>query len=112
MDKQSPQVRKYLAQRAELIGAVRLPNTAFKENAGTEVTSDILFFQKRDRLMDIEPDWVHLGMDANGIAMNQYFADHPEMIVGKMEMISGPFAGNSSSSCRAVRSVCQPGSSS
>ena len=72
MDKQSPQVRKYLAQRAELLGAVRLPNTAFKENAGTEVTSDILFFQKRDRLMDIEPDWVHLGMDANGIAMNQY----------------------------------------
>lgn len=91
MDKQSPQVRKYLAQRAELIGAVRLPNTAFKENAGTEVTSDILFFQKRDRLMDIEPDWVHLGMDENGIAMNQYFADHPEMIVGKMEMVSGPF---------------------
>ena len=91
MDKQSPQVRKYLAQRAELIGAVRLPNTAFKENAGTEVTSDILFFQKRDRLLDIEPDWVHLGMDANGIAMNQYFADHPEMIVGKMEMVSGPF---------------------
>ena len=91
MDKQSPQVRKYLAQRAELLGAVRLPNTAFKENAGTEVTSDILFFQKRDRLMDIEPDWVHLGMDANGIAMNRYFADHPEMIVGKMEMVSGPF---------------------
>ena len=91
MDKQSPHVRKYLAQRAELLGAVRLPNTAFKENAGTEVTSDILFFQKRDRLMDIEPDWVHLSMDENGIAMNQYFADHPEMIVGKMEMVSGPF---------------------
>ncbi|MCR4745746.1 MAG: DEAD/DEAH box helicase family protein [Lachnospiraceae bacterium] len=91
MDKQNPQVRKYLAQRAELIGAVRLPNTAFKENAGTEVTSDILFFKKRDRLMDIEPDWVHLGMDANGISMNQYFADHPEMIVGKMEMTSGPY---------------------
>ena len=91
MDKQSPQVRKYLAQRAELLGAVRLPNTAFKENAGTEVTSDILFFQKRDRLMDIEPDWVHLDMDANGIALNRYFADHPEMIVGKMEMVSGPY---------------------
>ena len=91
MDKQSPQVRKYLAQRAELIGAVRLPNTAFKENAGTEVTSDILFFKKRDRLMDIEPEWVHLGMDENGISMNQYFADHPEMIVGKMEMVSGPY---------------------
>ncbi|MBR1892812.1 MAG: helicase SNF2, partial [Lachnospiraceae bacterium] len=91
MDKQNPQVRKYLAQRAELIGAVRLPNTAFKENAGTEVTSDILFFKKRDRLMDIEPDWVQLGMDKNGISMNQYFADHPEMIVGKMEMVSGPY---------------------
>ncbi len=91
MDKQSPQVRKYLAQRAELIGAVRLPNTAFKENAGTEVTSDILFFQKRDRLMDIEPDWVHLSMDQNGIAMNQYFVDHPEMIVGKMAEVTGPF---------------------
>ena len=91
MDKQSPQVRKYLAQRAELVGAVRLPNTAFKENAGTEVTSDILFFKKRDRLMDIEPDWVHLSTDQNGIAMNQYFVDHPEMIVGKMAEVSGPF---------------------
>ena len=91
MDKQSPQVRKYLAQRAELIGAVRLPNTAFKENAGTEVTSDILFFQKRDRLMDIEPDWVHLSTNADGISMNQYFVDHPEMIVGKMAEVSGPF---------------------
>ena len=90
MDKQSPQVRKYLAQRAELVGAVRLPNTAFKENAGTEVTSDILFFQKRDRLMDIEPDWVHLSTDANGISMNQYFVEHPEMIVGKMAEVSGP----------------------
>jgi len=91
MDKQSSQVRKYLAQRAELVGAVRLPNTAFKENAGTEVTSDILFFKKRDRLMDIEPDWVHLSTDQNGIAMNQYFVDHPEMIVGKMAEVSGPF---------------------
>ena len=91
MDKQSPQVRKYLAQRAELVGAVRLPNTAFKENAGTEVTSDILFFKKRDRLMDIEPDWVRLSTDQNGIAMNQYFVDHPEMIVGKMAEVSGPF---------------------
>ena len=90
MDKQSPQVRKYLAQRAELIGAVRLPNTAFKENAGTEVTSDILFLQKRDRLMDIEPDWVHLSTNADGISMNQYFVDHPEMIVGKMAEVSGP----------------------
>ena len=91
MDKQSPQVRKYLAQRADLIGAVRLPNTAFKENAGTEVTSDILFFQKRDRLMDIEPDWVHLSTNEDGISMNQYFVDHPEMIVGKMAEVSGPF---------------------
>ena len=90
MDKQSPQVRRYLAQRAELLGAVRLPNTAFKENAGTEVTSDILFFQKRDRMMDIEPDWVHLGADENGIALNDYFVQHPEMIVGRMAEVSGP----------------------
>ena len=91
MDKQSPQVRKYLAQRAELIGAVRLPNTAFKENAGTEVTSDILFLQKRDRLMNIEPDWVHLGTNEDGLSMNRYFVDHPEMIVGRMAEISGPY---------------------
>ena len=91
MDKKSPAVRKYLAQRAELLGAVRLPNTAFKDNAGTEVTSDILFFQKRDRVMDIEPDWVYLGENEDGIVMNQYFVDHPEMIVGKMEMVSGSF---------------------
>ena len=99
MDKKSPEVRKYLAQRAGLMGAVRLPNTAFKENAGTEVTSDILFFKKRDRVMDIEPDWVHLSEDANGIAMNTYFAEHPEMIVGKMEMVSGPYG---------MESTCQP----
>ena len=99
MDKKSPEVRKYLAQRAELMGAVRLPNTAFKESAGTEVTSDILFFKKRDRVMDIEPDWVHLSEDANGIAMNTYFAEHPEMIVGKMEMVSGPYG---------MESTCQP----
>ena len=97
--KKSPEVRKYPAQRAELMGAVRLPNTAFKENAGTEVTSDILFFKKRDRVMDIEPDWVHLSEDANGIAMNTYFAEHPEMIVGKMEMVSGPYG---------MESTCQP----
>ncbi len=88
MDKKNPEVRKYLAQRAELLGAVRLPNTAFKENAGTEVTSDILFLKKRDRLLDIEPDWVHL-TEKDGIVMNQYFADHPEMVLGKMEMVSG-----------------------
>ncbi len=99
MDKKSPEVRKYLAQRAELLGAVRLPNTAFKENAGTEVTSDILFLKKRDRVMDIEPDWVHLSEDENGIALNSYFADHPEMIVGNMEMVSGPYG---------MESTCQP----
>ena len=99
MDKKSPEVRKYLAQRAELLGAVRLPNTAFKENAGTEVTSDILFLKKRDRVMDLEPDWVHLSEDENGIAMNSYFAGHPEMIVGKMEMVSGPYG---------MESTCQP----
>ena len=91
MDKKSPEVRKYLAQRAELLGAIRLPNTAFKENAGTEVTSDILFLKKRDRVVDIEPDWVHLTENEDGIAINQYFADHPEMIMGKMEMVSGPY---------------------
>ena len=85
MDKKNPEVRKYLAQRAELLGAVRLPNTAFKENAGTEVTSDILFFKKRDRMIDVEPDWVHV-TEKNGIPMNQYFADHPEMIVGKWSL--------------------------
>ena len=88
MDKKNPEVRKYLAQRAELLGAVRLPNTAFKENAGTEVTSDILFLKKRDRVLDIEPDWVHL-TEKDGIVMNQYFADHPEMVLGKMEMVTG-----------------------
>ena len=91
MDKENPKVRKYIAQRAELLGAVRLPNTAFKVNAGTEVTSDILFLQKRDRIVDIEPDWVHLSQDENGIAMNSYFVEHPEMVVGSMEMVSGPY---------------------
>ena len=91
MDKENPKVRKYIAQRAELLGAVRLPNTAFKANAGTEVTSDILFLQKRDRIVDIEPDWVHLSQDKNGIAMNSYFVEHPEMVVGSMEMVSGPY---------------------
>ena len=91
MDKENPKVRKYIAQRAELLGAVRLPNTAFKANAGTEVTSDILFLQKRDRIVDIEPGWVHLSQDENGIAMNSYFVKHPEMVVGSMEMVSGPY---------------------
>ena len=83
MDKQSPEVRKYIAQRAELLGAIRLPNNAFKANAGTEVVSDIIFLQKRDRPIDIEPDWVHLGQNENGFAINSYFVDHPEMILGR-----------------------------
>ena len=91
MDKESPAVRKYIAQRADLLGAIRLPNDTFKGNAGTGVVSDILILQKRDRLVDIEPDWVHLGQDSNGIAMNSYFIDHPEMILGEMKMVSGRF---------------------
>ena len=91
MDKENPKVRKYIAQRAELLGAVRLPNTAFKENAGTEVTSDIIFLKKRDRVIDIEPDWVHLSNNDEGIAMNSYFVENPDMIVGSMEMVSGPY---------------------
>ena len=91
MDKESTAVRKYIAQRAELLGAIRLPNNAFKANAGTEVTSDILFLKKRDRIMDITPDWVHTGKDENGISMNEYFISHPQMILGKMENVSGPF---------------------
>ena len=85
LDKSNPTIRKYLAERAELVGAVRLPNTAFKDSAGTEVTSDILFLQKRERKIDIEPDWVHLGYTENGIAVNSYFTEHPEMILGRME---------------------------
>ena len=85
LDKANPTIRKYLAERAELVGAIRLPNTAFKDNAGTEVTADILFLQKRERKIDIEPDWVHLGVTENGIAVNSYFAEHPEMMLGVME---------------------------
>ena len=91
MDKENPAVRKYIAQRAELLGAIRLPNDTFKENAGTEVVSDILILQKRDRIIDIEPDWVHLNTDKNGIRMNSYFAEHPEMILGDMKIVSGRF---------------------
>ena len=91
MDKENSNVRKYIAQRAELLGAIRLPNDTFKGNAGTEVVSDILFLQKRDRLIDIEPDWVHLDTDENGIRMNSYFVQHPEMILGEMKMVSGRF---------------------
>ena len=99
MDKENLAVRKYLAQRADLIGAIRLPNNAFKANAGTEVTSDIIFLQKRDRMTDIEPDWVHLDTDENGIRMNRYFVQHPEMILGDMVMESTRFGMDST--CRA-----------
>lgn len=91
MDKKNPSVRKYIAQRAELLGVIRLPNTAFKDNAGTEVTSDIIFLKKRDRLIDVEPEWIYLSKDEHGVEINQYFIDHPEMIMGHMEMVSGPF---------------------
>ena len=99
MDKESSAVRKYLAQRADLIGAIRLPNTAFKASAGTDVTSDILFLQKRDRIVDIEPDWVHLDTDENGIRMNSYFVRHPEMVLGEMVMESTQYG---------MDSVCRP----
>ena len=102
MDKQTEDVRKYLAARCELIGAVRLPNTAFKALAGTEVTADILFLQKRDHIVDQDVSWVHTGTNADGIHMNQYFIDHPEMICGKMEMVSGPYG---------MRPTCQPDTS-
>ena len=91
MDKRTASARKYIAQRAELLGAIRLPNNAFKAAAGTEVVSDILFLQKRERMVDIEPEWVHLAMDSNGIQMNSYFIDHPDMVLGEMKMVSGPF---------------------
>ncbi len=91
MDKENPNVRKYIAQRADLLGAVRLPNNTFKSAAGTEVTSDILFLQKRDSLVDIEPDWVHLGRDANGLRINQYFVDNPDMIMGQMQEVVGQY---------------------
>ena len=91
MDKESIGVRRYIAQRADLLGAIRLPNTTFKGAAGTEVTSDIIFLQKRDTLMDIMPEWVHLGKDENGLTMNQYFIVHPEMILGEMREVSGPY---------------------
>ena len=91
MDKRTASARKYIAQRSELLGAIRLPNNAFKAAAGTEVVSDILFLQKRERIVDIEPEWVHLATDENGIQMNSYFIDHPDMILGEMKMVSGPF---------------------
>lgn len=99
MDKTSPEVRKYIAQRAELLGAVRLPDNTFRANAGTEVTSDLIILQKRDRIIDIEPDWVHLDTDENGITMNRYFVQHPEMILGEMKMESTRFGVDSA--CKA-----------
>ena len=99
MDKASPEVRKYIAQRAELLGAIRLPDNTFRANAGTEVTSDILILQKRDRMVDIEPEWVHLDTDENGITMNRYFVAHPEMILGTMQMESSRFGMDSA--CKA-----------
>ena len=104
MDKASPEVRKYIAQRAELLGAIRLPDNTFKANAGTEVTSDILILQKRDRVMDIEPDWVHLDTDENGITMNRYFVEHPEMVLGEIKMESTRF-GTFEPVCKARKDI-------
>ncbi len=103
MDKTSPEVRKYIAQRAELLGAIRLPDNTFRANAGTEVTSDILFLQKRDRIADLEPDWVHLDTDENGITMNSYFVQRPEMILGEMKMESTRFGFDSA--CKAYKDI-------
>ena len=102
MDKQSPEVRKYIAQRAELLGAIRLPNNAFRANAGTEVTSDILFLQKRDRPIDIEPDWVHLGQTADGIPVNSYFAEHPEMVLGTMVWDDSMYGARQETACLPI----------
>ena len=104
MDKASPEVRKYIAQRAELLGAIRLPDNTFKANAGTEVTSDILILQKRDRVMDIEPDWVHLDTDENGVTMNRYFVEHPEMVLGEIKMESTRF-GTFEPVCKAHKDI-------
>ena len=103
MDKASPEVRKYIAQRAELLGAIRLPDNTFRANAGTKVTSDILFLQKRDRVIDVEPDWVHFDTAENGITMNSYFVQHPEMILGEMKMESTRFGMDSA--CKAYQDI-------
>ena len=104
MDKASPEVRKYIAQRVELLGAIRLPDNTFKANAGTEVTSDILILQKRDRVMDIEPDWVHLDTDENGVTMNRYFVEHPEMVLGEIKMENTRF-GTFEPVCKARKDI-------
>ena len=103
MDKASPEVRKYIAQRAELLGAIRLPDNTFKANAGTEVTSDIIILQKRDQIIETEPEWVHLDTDENGITMNRYFVSHPEMILGEMKMESTRFGMDSA--CKAYEDI-------
>lgn len=103
MDKASPEVRKYIAQRAELLGAIRLPDNTFRANAGTEVTSDIIILQKRDRIIDVEPEWVHLDTNENGITMNSYFVEHPEMILGDMVMESTRFGFDSA--CKAHKDI-------
>ena len=99
MDKQSDEVRKYIAQRADLLGAIRLPNNAFKANAGTEVTSDILFLQKREQPLDIEPEWVHLSQTEDGIPINSYFAAHPEMVLGKMAWDDSMYGNQKETAC-------------
>ena len=102
MDKASPDVRRYIAQRAELLGAIRLPNNAFKANAGTEVTSDILFLQKRERPIDIEPDWIHLGQTADGIPVNSYFVDHPDMMLGRMQWDKSMYGNEKETTCEPI----------
>ena len=104
MDKASPEVRKYIAQRAELLGAIRLPDNTFKANADTEVTSDILILQKRDRVIDIEPDWVHLDTDENGVTMNRYFVEHSDMVLGEIKMESTRF-GTFEPVCKARKDI-------
>ena len=102
MDKASPDVRRYIAQRAELLGAIRLPNNAFKANAGTEVTSDILFLQKREHPIDIEPDWIHLGQTADGIPVNSYFVDHPDMVLGRMQWDKSMYGNEKETTCEPI----------
>ena len=102
MDKASPDVRRYIAQRAELLGAIRLPNNAFKANAGTEVTSDILFLQKREHPIDIEPDWIHLGQTADGIPINSYFVAHPDMMLGRMQWDKSMYGNEKETTCEPI----------
>ena len=102
MDKQSPEVRQYIAQRAELLGAIRLPNNAFRANAGTEVTSDIIFLQKREQPIDIEPDWVHLGLTEDGIPINSYFVEHPEMVLGTMAWDDSMYGNRQETACLPI----------